>query len=181
VYGKQTGEDLERATKDLKYYDQLSEFTEQQWIQYLKKYFLNNHHITLLGKPSADFAKKLSKQEEQRVEKQRETLGKEKLNELEKRLDEAKKLNDVSIPSHIIENFPVPNVDSIPFINVITGRNKSEGKLYVFNFNENLIYSTKSIPIFLAKIRFKNISIMIQKLTFLILFNTTVSNSNYSY
>lgn len=133
VYGKRTGEDLERATKDLKYYDQLSEFTEQQWIQYLKKYHLDNHHITLLGKPSAEFAEKLSKQEENRIEKQRETLGKEKLNELETRLEEAKKLNDVPVPSNIIEDFPIPNVDSIPFINVITGRNKSEGKLYVFN------------------------------------------------
>ncbi|PKK78220.1 hypothetical protein RhiirC2_730303 [Rhizophagus irregularis] len=128
VYGKRTGEDLERATKDLKYYDQLSEFTEQQWIQYLKKYHLDNHHITLLGKPSAEFAEKLSKQEENRIEKQRETLGKEKLNELETRLEEAKKLNDVPVPSNIIEDFPIPNVDSIPFINVITGRNKSEGK-----------------------------------------------------
>ena len=52
----------------------------------------------------------------------------EKLKELENRLEEAKKLNDVPIPSRIIENFPVPNVDSIPFIEVITGRNKSEGK-----------------------------------------------------
>ncbi|GES88292.1 metalloenzyme, LuxS/M16 peptidase-like protein [Rhizophagus clarus] len=149
VYGKQTGEDLERATKDLKYYDQLLEFTEQQWIQYLKKYHLNNNHITLLGKPSAEFAEKLREQEEKRIEKQRETLGTEKLKELENRLEEAKKLNDAPIPSRIIENFPVPSVDSIPFIKVITGRNKSEGK-YKNLVQEHLDHDSKiDIPYFI--------------------------------
>jgi Zn-dependent M16 (insulinase) family peptidase len=133
MYGKQTGEDLEQATKNLKYYDQLSEFTEQQWIRYLKKYYLDNFHITLLGKPSAEFAEKLDKQEEKRIEKQRETLGEKKLKELENQLEEAKKLNEIPIPSHVIENFPMPSVDNIFFVNVTTGRNKSEGKLYVFN------------------------------------------------
>ncbi len=86
-----------------------------------------------MGKPSAEFAEQLAKQEEERIEKQIETLGEEKLKELEKCLEEATKANNIPIPSNIIENFPVPNIDSIPFINVITGRNDSEGKLYVSN------------------------------------------------
>ncbi|RIA89814.1 Metalloenzyme, LuxS/M16 peptidase-like protein [Glomus cerebriforme] len=149
VYGKQTGEDLERATKDLKYYDQLSEFTEQQWIQYLEKYHINNPRIILLGKPSAKFAEKLNKQEEERIEKQRETLGEARLKELETHLEEAKKLNDAPIPSHIIENFHIPSVDSIPFINVITGRNKSEGK-FKNSVQEYLDHDSKiDIPYFI--------------------------------
>lgn len=129
MYGEQTGENLERATKDLKYYDQLSEFTDQQWIQYLKKYHLDNFHITLLGKPSAEFAEKLDKQEEDRIKNQREKLGKEKLKELETQLEEAKKSNDAPAPLDLIKNFPIPSVDSIPFIDVLTGLNKPEGKL----------------------------------------------------
>ncbi|CAG8678658.1 5107_t:CDS:10, partial [Funneliformis mosseae] len=128
VYGKETGEYLERATKDLKYYDQLSEFTEQQWIQYLKKYHLDNPNITILGRPSATLAETLAEQEKKRTEKQIENLGTDKLKELEERLEKAIKSNDVPIPSSVIENFPVPSVDSIPFISSVTGRNKPEGK-----------------------------------------------------
>ncbi|CAI2171216.1 5030_t:CDS:10 [Funneliformis geosporum] len=128
VYGKETGEYLERVAKDLKYYDQLSEFTEQQWIQYVNKYHLDNPNITILGKPSAKLAETLVEQEKKRTEKQIENLGPDKLKELEKRLEEAKKLNDLPIPPDIIENFPVPSVDSIPFINSVTGRNKPEGR-----------------------------------------------------
>ncbi|CAG8713079.1 25810_t:CDS:10 [Gigaspora margarita] len=136
VYGKETGEDLEIAVKDLSYYDQLLNFSEGQWIEYLKKlsskkirsYHIDNPHIALLGCPSAKFSKKLIDDELKRVEKQRETLGPEKLKELEKQLGKAKELNESPIPPQIIENFPVPSVESITFINVITGRNKSEEK-----------------------------------------------------
>ncbi|CAG8730614.1 14895_t:CDS:10, partial [Racocetra persica] len=127
VYGKETGEDLERAVKDLSYYDQLANFSEKQWIEYLKKYHIDNPYIALLGCPSAKFAEKLLNDELQRIEKQRETLGPEKLKELEKKLENANKTNNQPIPHKIIENFPVPSVESITFINVITGRNKSEG------------------------------------------------------
>ncbi|CAG8540342.1 29_t:CDS:10, partial [Dentiscutata heterogama] len=128
VYGKETGDDLERAVKDLSYYEQIANFSEKQWIEYLKKYHIDSPHIALLGCPSAEFAKKLIDDELKRVEKQRETLGPEKLKELEKQLEKAKESNDVPIPPQIIENFPIPGVESITFINVITGRNKSEGK-----------------------------------------------------
>ncbi|CAG8661582.1 2974_t:CDS:10, partial [Gigaspora rosea] len=139
VYGKETGEDLERAIKDLSYYDQMLNFSEGQWIEYLKKYHIDNPHIALLGRPSAKFAKKLIDDEHKRVEKQRETLGPEKLKELEKQLEKAKELNELPIPPQIIENFPVPSVESITFINVITGRNKSEGK-YIYSQPPSPIY-----------------------------------------
>ncbi|CAG8657149.1 528_t:CDS:10, partial [Cetraspora pellucida] len=128
VYGKETCEDLERAIKDLSYYDQLANFSEKQWIEHLKKYHIDNPYIALLGCPSAKFAEKLLNDELKRVEKQRVTLGPERLRELEKKLEDAKTLNNQPIPPQIIENFPVPSVESIAFIKVITGRNKSEGK-----------------------------------------------------
>ncbi|CAG8476216.1 27764_t:CDS:10 [Dentiscutata erythropus] len=117
VYGKETGEDLERGVKDLGYYEQIANFSEKQ-------YHIDNPHIALLGCPSAEFSKKLIDDELKRVEKQRETLGPEKLKDLEKQLEKAKESNNVPIPPQII----VPSIESITFINVITGRNKSEGK-----------------------------------------------------
>ncbi|CAG8543440.1 8472_t:CDS:10 [Ambispora gerdemannii] len=77
----------------------------------------------IAGKPSAEFAKKLADDEKQRIEKQREELGPERLKELELLFEEAKKKNELPLPPEIIKNFPIPHVDSIPFIKVVLGRN----------------------------------------------------------
>ncbi|CAJ0833857.1 4671_t:CDS:10, partial [Entrophospora sp. SA101] len=128
IYGKENGEDLEKKIKNLEIYDQLLKFDQKNWIELLKKYYLDNPSIILLGKPSAKFAEKLSKDEEERVEKQRKDLGPENLKKLKEKLEEAKRKNDVPVPKEVMEKIPTPNVDNISFIKVLTGRNKPYGK-----------------------------------------------------
>ncbi|KAG9302935.1 hypothetical protein G9A89_022352 [Geosiphon pyriformis] len=124
IYGKKNGEELEKAFKDLEYYDEVAKFTNEQWVGYLRKYYLDNPHITLLGKPSAAFAKSLAEDEKKRVETQIEELGSDKLKELDNLLEEAKNKNEVPVPPEIIEGFPIPQVEHIPLISVVTGRNQ---------------------------------------------------------
>ncbi|CAJ0749263.1 9193_t:CDS:10 [Entrophospora sp. SA101] len=114
--------------QNLEIYDQLLKFDQKNWIELLKKYYLDNPSIILLGKPSAKFAEKLSKDEEERVEKQRKDLGPENLKKLKEKLEEAKRKNDVPVPKEVMEKIPTPNVDNISFIKVLTGRNKPYGK-----------------------------------------------------
>nr|CAG8565114.1 14231_t:CDS:10 [Entrophospora candida] len=128
IYGKENGEDLEKKIKNLEIYDQLLKFDQKNWIELLKKYYLDNPSIILLGKPSAKFAEKLSEDEEERVEKQRKDLGPENLKKLKEKLEEAKRKNDAPVPKEVIEKIPTPNVDNISFIKVLTGRNKPYGK-----------------------------------------------------
>ncbi|RHZ59352.1 hypothetical protein Glove_364g19 [Diversispora epigaea] len=149
LYGKGDGSDLEKATKDLCFYDEISKFSENTWKEYLKKYYINNPHIIILGQPSSKLAKKLSKDEKKRIEKQCQELGPEKLKELEKKLEEAKKINDIPVPPEIIEKFPIPGVETIPFINVITGRNKSEGKKNVVQEYLDKDIPLKDLPYFI--------------------------------
>ncbi|CAG8536114.1 8053_t:CDS:10 [Ambispora leptoticha] len=103
IYGKPNAEELEEAFKELEYFDQMDKFTNEQWVGYLKK--------------------KLAEDETQRVEKQREELGPEKLKELDMLLNEAMEKNETPAPPELIENFPIPNVDNIPLIKVTFGRN----------------------------------------------------------
>ncbi|RUP48608.1 Metalloenzyme, LuxS/M16 peptidase-like protein [Jimgerdemannia flammicorona] len=105
LYGDPNGEDLERSVQDLKYLEAVAQFTNEQWIERLRKYYVTPAHICLLGKPSAKFAKELLREETERTEAQRERLGKEKLKELERKLEEVKKKNDVKVPKEIMGTY----------------------------------------------------------------------------
>jgi hypothetical protein len=75
------------------------------------------------GKPSTQLADRLEADEKARVASQREKLGPEGLEKLEKQVEEAKKENDRPIPSEILKSFPVPDVGSISWIPVQSVRN----------------------------------------------------------
>ncbi|KAI0348495.1 hypothetical protein BDW22DRAFT_1404375 [Trametopsis cervina] len=118
LYGAQDGSDLPAAFDEMKRYDELRKWTSDDWVQLLKKYYIEPHRIVIIGKPSAAMAKRLEEEEKARLEKQRETLGKEGLAKAEKELDEAKKEHDKEIPNEILTGFPVPDVKSIAWIPV---------------------------------------------------------------
>ena len=86
--------------------------------------------MTLFGKPSAQFAEQLTEEEKKRIEKQRSDLGETKLEELQKKLEDAMAANDIALPNDILENFTIPPVSSINFINVLTARNELNLKAY---------------------------------------------------
>ncbi|KAF7726657.1 hypothetical protein EC973_008530 [Apophysomyces ossiformis] len=120
LYGTTDGQNLEDSVKDQEYLDQLSRYT---------KWYLEPPHLTLLGKPSAAFAEKLVKEERERIDKQRADLGETRLAELQQKLEEAMAANDVALPKEVLENFKIPPVSSINFINVISARNNGNGEV----------------------------------------------------
>ncbi|KAI7848898.1 Metalloenzyme, LuxS/M16 peptidase-like protein [Circinella umbellata] len=123
LYGKQDGHDLKESVKDQEYLNILAKYQISDWLEVLKKWYLDAPHVILFGKPSAQFAEQLSNEEKQRIEKQRNDLGETKLQELQIKLEEAMAKNDVELPNDILENFTIPPVSSINFINVLTARN----------------------------------------------------------
>ncbi|CAG8533643.1 14353_t:CDS:2 [Acaulospora colombiana] len=102
MYGKEDCSDLEKAVKDLRYYDEIMNFSEEKWIEYLKRFYIDQPHVAILGHPSSEFAKKLYADEKQRIEEQCKTLGPQKLEELDRKLKDAKLANEVPIPDEII-------------------------------------------------------------------------------
>ncbi|KAI8341775.1 Metalloenzyme, LuxS/M16 peptidase-like protein [Chlamydoabsidia padenii] len=125
LYGAKGGKDLEKSVKDHEYLAKLEEYTVSDWLDVIQKYYLDVPHITLLGKPSADFADQLAEEEQNRVEKQCQDLGEQKLKELQTKLEDAMAENDKPLPSGILESFRIPPVSSINFINVISARNNA--------------------------------------------------------
>lgn len=106
----------------LKEYDELETWTDLQWRQFMKHYLADAKHISILGKPSAKLSKKLTEDEEARVEAQRTKLGEAGLKQLEESLAAAKAENDKEIPKEILERFKVPDTSSIHFIRTTTAR-----------------------------------------------------------
>ncbi|KAI9889816.1 MAG: hypothetical protein M1814_004918 [Vezdaea aestivalis] len=121
LFGNRNGSTLEDA-KTLKGFDDLEKWSEDQWKAFIKKWFLDGNHISILGTPSAQLSKRVKDGEEKRVAERKQKLGEDGLKDLADKLAKAKKENDIEIPRALLEKFPIPGADSIHFISTTTAR-----------------------------------------------------------
>ncbi|KAF8244277.1 hypothetical protein K440DRAFT_647002 [Wilcoxina mikolae CBS 423.85] len=122
LFGKRDGSQLRENLENLSAYDELEKWDDKKWRDFMRKWLVDNHHVSILGRPSAKLVKKIEEEEKQRVADRVKTLGKEGLKELQDKLDAAKAENDKEIPPAVVGQFPVPGVDSIHFIKTTTVR-----------------------------------------------------------
>lgn len=131
LFGTRDGKQLIETTATVDAYDALEKWTEPEWRAFLNKWYVDRHHVSVLGRPSAAMAKRLEEDDKTRVEKRVKDLGEAGLKKLQEKLDAAKAENDREIPAEVIGQFKVPSVDSIPFIKTTTARGglakKAEG------------------------------------------------------
>jgi Zn-dependent M16 (insulinase) family peptidase len=85
----------------------------------LCRWFIDNPHVVILGKPSAKLAKTLEQNELARIEGQKAKLGELGLQEKKRKLEEAQEENDKPIPQKVIKKFKVPNIENIKFIETV--------------------------------------------------------------
>lgn len=95
------------------------------WVDLIKRNLLEQPYGFILGKPSAEYAKKLADDERARVAAQAEALGQEKLKQLGEQLEASLAANEVQIPTEELERFPIPDTSKIPTIPISTFRNHS--------------------------------------------------------
>lgn len=121
LYGKRDGSTL-RELETLQEYDVLEKWTDEQWRAFFRKWLVDAHHVSILGKPSTQMATKVKEDEEARISKRKADLGPEGLKKLAEKLAAAKTKNEVDIPPNIIDQWPVPGTESIHFINSNSAR-----------------------------------------------------------
>lgn len=121
LFGKSDGSTL-KDLGSISEYDSLEKWTDEQWRAFLRKYLSDAHHVSILGVPSKKMAEKLKAEETARLAVRKEELGEEGLKKLAEKLEHAKAKNDIEIPKSILEQWPVPGVDSIHFIESTTAR-----------------------------------------------------------
>lgn len=84
--------------------------------------------MVVVGKPSADLAKKIEEDEKVRIAKQIESLGPEGLKKAADLLESAKAENDKLIPKEVLTSFPVPDVKGISWIPVQSVQEPGSGR-----------------------------------------------------
>ncbi|KAF2480705.1 Metalloenzyme, LuxS/M16 peptidase-like protein [Neohortaea acidophila] len=121
LFGSRDGRDLKQlATLDE--LDALEKWSESDWRGFFKKYLVDAHHISVLGEPSKELSERITADEKERVQKQKERLGEEGLEKLGEKLKKAQAENDKPIPDSVLEEFPVPSAKSVHFISTTTAR-----------------------------------------------------------
>ncbi|KAJ1329712.1 protease-like protein [Microdochium nivale] len=121
LFGKRDGSSLKELAT-LTEYDVLETWSDEQWRTFLQKWIADAHHVSILGKPSKKLAEKQKSEEEGRIAKRKAELGPDGLKKLQHDLDDAKKQNEIEIPTDLLEKWPVPPTESIHFIESRTAR-----------------------------------------------------------
>ncbi|KAI1639667.1 zinc metalloprotease [Biscogniauxia mediterranea] len=132
LFGRRDGSTL-KDLETLSEYEVLEKWTDEQWRNFLKKWIVDAHHVSILGKPSLKLATKQKEDELARIEKRKQELGPEGLELRRKKLEEAKKQNDVEIPASLLQKWPVPPTESIHFIRSQTARSGLARKLGLYD------------------------------------------------
>ncbi|KAI0884379.1 Metalloenzyme, LuxS/M16 peptidase-like protein [Annulohypoxylon maeteangense] len=145
LFGNRDGSTL-KDLAGLSEYDQLEKWTDEQWRSFLRTWISDAHHVSILGKPSLKLATKLKEDEMTRISKRKQELGTEGLAKLAKKLEDAKKQNEVEIPASLLEKWQVPPVESIHFIESQTARSGSARKLGVHESPAQKIIDKTSSP-----------------------------------
>lgn len=92
------------------------------------RYFVDQPHTVVVGRPSANLAEQLEMIEKTRLAAQVEKLGPEGLARASQELDSAKAEHDLPIPKAILTSFPVPDVKSISWIPVKSVQELGKGR-----------------------------------------------------
>ncbi|KAF2804284.1 putative zinc metalloprotease [Mytilinidion resinicola] len=122
LFGNRDGSDLYTSLANLNLYDELEKWTDEQWRIFMGRWLSHAHHVSILGKPSAELSKQLKADEKARVKAQQEKFGEDGLKDLAKKLEHAKAENDKPMPKEVLEQFEIPGTDSIHFFETITAR-----------------------------------------------------------
>lgn len=140
IYGNQDSSDLAKWTKDLKEFDVVSTWTAEQWCGVIDKYFVQNHSVSILGRPSTELNKAMKLENRSRLKKIKAVLGPEGLAKKKKCLEDAQRKNDTPIPDELLTNFGKPDPSKIQFIETDSyrggsnrerfGKYKESGRFY---------------------------------------------------
>ncbi|XP_050076146.1 uncharacterized protein C05D11.1-like [Anopheles maculipalpis] len=93
----------------------LKDKEESFWLALLNNYIINNKHVVVRAVPSIKENVRTANLEQERLEKQRKTLGESGLKEKEQILSDAMASNEIPPPDEMITSIPVPSTEAIKF------------------------------------------------------------------
>ena len=149
-------------------FDKLEKEPIEYWLGLLNGYFNEGHHVSCVGVPSKEFAKKTEKEEEARIEEQQTQLGEEGLKEKEVALEKAKTEHEAEVPTEFLESLHIPDPSKIAMHECLTIQNFPRKNEHIpkTDFPTDVKLSDFKLPIILTHLKS-------QFCAFEILFDTT--------
>lgn len=126
LYGD-TVQDLQNRVNQIAMLMSLLKKDKQFWLQLLKKYMVDNKAVCIIGEPSPALLKRMADAENQRIQRQREVLGKEGLRGRAEALEKATEANEKELPRDTILGVQVPPFSSISFHSLTRSCNAQGG------------------------------------------------------
>ena len=135
-------------------FDKLEKEPTEFWLGLLNKYFNEGPHVSCVGVPSKEFAKKTEKEEKERIEEQRTQLGEEGLKEREATLEKAKTEHEAEIPIEFLKSLPIPDPSKIAMHECLTTQNfPRKNELQKTDFPTDVKITEFKLPIIMTHLK----------------------------
>jgi len=114
LYGNNS-DDLRVRLNSVQEFEKLAKEPDNFWIELIDTIMLKSSRVVTMGVPSIELQKQMRKDEEERIQKQKNYLGDDGLKLKQKDLDEAMEKNEEEAPEDVISAVPIPSAASIKF------------------------------------------------------------------
>jgi Zn-dependent M16 (insulinase) family peptidase len=143
LYGT-TSEDFYKRLNITDVINHLQKNPLDYWINLLRKYFIDNHSVTIRAVPSVAEKVRLAKEEAERLERRRLDLGEAGLARKGQELVQAMAENDREPPMKMLTSIPVPSTKSIVFheLDIVKCEGQYPFYLELYDIKSNFVYVT---------------------------------------
>ncbi|XP_055703714.1 uncharacterized protein C05D11.1-like isoform X2 [Phlebotomus papatasi] len=141
LYGS-SPDDFELRLNTNTEYESFKDKDETFWINLLKKYFVDAKYVVVRAVPSIEEQHRMSKEEIERIERQRADLGVEGMQTKGDELCEAMAQNEITPPTEMLTKVPIPGTDAIKYHPVKVYRSgEGDGNQTGFNVDTLPVYA----------------------------------------
>ncbi|KAJ6247091.1 presequence protease [Anaeramoeba flamelloides] len=143
LYGNQANDyfELQETLRVIEITDNLIAKPQDYWNNLLNDKIINEPYATVISEPSKEKSTQDQTMEKERLLKQKEGLGEERLEELQRKLKNSIKINNIEAPKEVLLEFQIPNVNKIELISIPFQINEELNKNYFDHTMSKKLYN----------------------------------------
>jgi len=139
LYGNNS-DDLKVRLNSVQEFEKLAKEPDNFWIELIDSIMLKSSRVVVMGVPSIELQQQMRKDEEERIQKQKDDLGDEGLKQKQKDVDEAMEKNEEEAPEEVISAVPIPSAASIKFHPMTSYMTNDAAQMENFDLNKMPVF-----------------------------------------